>query len=160
MHFFQIEPFRNNVFSRVLKRWILSIILCTFFLCWLCVFEMLVIEVRFAEMEKEDQLNDGSQASLLCIKENTIGEYIIYSFLLWQSISLCLAFFLIKSNKQIFDHWQSDGLCIGDWNFSFWTFYNSFQFQLEFMYLRMCRSCSVQIIHKISSILNIRKRFK
>ena len=31
---------------------------------------MFVIEVRFAEMEKEDQLNDGSQASLLCIKEH------------------------------------------------------------------------------------------
>ena len=33
------------------------------------VFEMFVIEVRFAGMEKEDQVNDVSQARFLCIKK-------------------------------------------------------------------------------------------
>ena len=76
MHFFSNKPFGKvkylkypGIFPQVcfLKCKFIQIIL--FLQSQLSVFEMFVIEVRFAGMEKEDQVNDVSQARFLCIKK-------------------------------------------------------------------------------------------
>ena len=43
-------------------------------------FEMFVIEVRFAGMEKEDQVNDVSQARFLCIKDLLLFFFLFVGF--------------------------------------------------------------------------------